>query len=153
MLLVFLSSVVLALLGTKKALFAQHALFLADLQMLPSLVAAVLLFLGFSRLDIGSSGLINLVSSSVFGVYLIHDDGFVNPFLWKTVFRSADYADSPFFIPRSLLVVAAVFIGCTLIELVRIHLIEKPCLPLLERIGSRIDRAREALLDRCFGKE
>ena len=153
MLLVFLSSVVLALLGTKKALFAQHALFLADLQMLPSLVAAVLLFLGFSRLDIGSSRLINLISSAVFGVYLIHDDSFVNPFLWKTVFRSADFADSPFFIPRSLLVVAAVFIGCALIELVRIHLIEKPCLPLLERIGSRIDRAREALLDRCFGKE
>ena len=153
MLLVFLSSIVLALLGAKKALFAQHALFLADLQMLPSLAAAVLLFLGFSRLDIGSSRLINLVSSAVFGVYLIHDDSLVRPFLWHTLFRSADFADSPVFIPRSLLVVAAVFIACTLIELARLYLVEKPCLPLIERIGARLDRAGEALLDRCFGKE
>ena len=153
MLLVFLSGIVLALLGTKKALFAQHALFLADLQMLPSLAAAVLLFLGFSRLDIGSSRLINLVSSAVFGVYLIHDDSLVRPFLWHTLFRSADFADSPVFIPRSLLVVAAVFIACTLIELARLYLVEKPCLPLIERIGARLDRAGEALLDRCFGKE
>ena len=153
MLLVFLSSIVLALLGTKKALFAQHALFLADLQMLPSLAAAVLLFLGFSRLELGSSRLINLVSSAVFGVYLIHDDSLVRPFLWHTLFRLADFADSPVFIPRSLLVVAAVFIACTLIELARLYLVEKPCLPLIERIGARLDRAGEALLDRCFGKE
>ena len=153
MLLVFLSGIVLALLGTKKALFAQHALFLADLQMLPSLAAAVLLFLGFSRLELGSSRLINLVSSAVFGVYLIHDDSLVRPFLWHTLFRLADFADSPVFIPRSLLVVAAVFIACTLIELARLYLVEKPCLPLIERIGARLDRAGEALLDRCFGKE
>ncbi|MCR5663519.1 MAG: acyltransferase [Oscillospiraceae bacterium] len=153
MLAVFLTAVVLDVLGRRNPVFAQHALFLADLQTIPSLISAVLLFLGFSRLDIGSRKAVNFLSSAMFGVYLIHDDTYVSPFLWERLFRSAAYAESPLFIPRSLLVIAAVFAVCTLIELARIRLIEKPCMPLIEGLARRIDRLGDALLSgRILGR-
>lgn len=153
MLLVFLTAVVLDVLGRRNPVFAQHALFLADLQTIPSLISAVLLFLGISRLDIGSRKAVNFLSPAMFGVYLLHDDDFVRPFLWERLLRSAAYAESPLFIPRSLLVIAAVFTVCTLIELARIHLIEKPCMPLIEGIARRIDRLVDSLLsDKALGR-
>lgn len=148
LLMIFLTSVVLALLGRWKGVFAQHALFLADLQTLPSLAAAVLLFLGLSRLDVGAKPAINRVSSAMFGVYLIHDDELVRALLWEKLLPTAAWTESVWFIPLTLLAVAAVFVCCTAIELARIRLVEQPCLPLFERAAAAVDRLRDRLLDR-----
>ena len=120
---------------------------------LPSLVISVLLFVGFSRLRMGPNKFINTVASATFGVYLIHENRFVRPFLWDTVLRNPSYANSGLLVPHTLWAIAAVFIVCTVIELVRIRVIEKSYMPAVEKLAAFIDRklrslAPEKLLDK-----
>lgn len=88
--------------------------------MRPFTVLAVLsLLLFFSVLNIPHSKIINAIASATFGVYLIHDNNLVRPFLWHDLFRNASFQDSPYLIPYSLAVIVAVYISCTVIELMR----------------------------------
>ena len=99
------------------------------------------MFLGFSKLKINQNRLINIISSATFGVYLIHDDIYIRPFLWKNIIKCASFFDSNLLIPYSLAVIAGVYVVCTLIELIRIHSIEKVCIPIINNISKRIDCA------------
>ncbi len=137
--LTYLSVVLFDFMGTKISFFGTHATFFYNMQRLPVFVISVLLFSGFSQLDMGYSKLINTISSATFGVYLIHDNGYVRPFLWKTVFQNASYSDSKLLIPYSLIIIAVVFLGCSMIELIRIVLIEKSALRVINKVSMFID--------------
>ena len=80
----------------------------------------------------------------IFGVYLIHDDNLVRPFLWETLFKDASYANSNLLILYSIAVIILVFIVCTLIELFRIYVIEKHYMKsgndLADKIENRINK-------------
>ena len=79
---------------------------------------------------------INILASATFGVYLIHDNGIVRPFLWVDVFKNAQYQDSLFLIPYSILVVAIVYIACTMIDLIRKQFFEKPYMLLVNKYAD-----------------
>lgn len=143
--LTFLSAVVFDLLGTKMPFFGNHATFFFEMQKLPIVVTSVLLFIGFLKIDIGYKRIVNLVSSATFGVYLIHDNSYVRPFLWKTVFKNASYSESNILIPYSLFVIAIVFIVCTIIELARIYLLEQRYIGLINSLANVIDNSKEKL--------
>ena len=81
-------------------------------------LTALSLMLGFKGLGIRNNRLINAIAASAFGVYLIHD-GALGHFLWREVFRNASFQYSPYLIPYSLAVIMAVYISCTLFELMR----------------------------------
>lgn len=86
----------------------------------PFTVLAVLsLLLFFKSLNIPHNKLINVIASATFGVYLIHDNRLVRQFLWHELFCNASFQDSPYLIPYSLAVIMAVYISCTLFELLR----------------------------------
>ena len=87
-----------------------------------TLCACICLLAGFRALDIPHSKIINLLASATFGVYLIHDNNFVRPFLWHTVFKNASFQESPYLIPYSIAVILTVYISCTVIELIRAKL-------------------------------
>ena len=111
--------------GLKFPLVAKHATFFFAMQRLPTLLISLLLFLGFKNMRLGFSSLINLFAATTLGIYLIHENMFVRPFLWKTVFRNASYAGSNWLIPYSIGVIVLVFTGCACLELIRLHLLEK----------------------------
>lgn len=142
-LLTFSSAVVFDLLGTKISFFANNATFFYELNRLPILAASLLMFIGFLKINIGHIKIINIVSSATFGVYLIHDNGYINPFLWKVLFKNASYQNSRILIPYSLMVVALVFILCTIAELIRIYLLEKPCTGIINKIAEKIQKAKD----------
>ena len=77
------------------------------------------MLIGFNSLKIPHSKIINLLASATFGVYLIHDNNFVRPFLWHKVFMNASFQNSPYLIPYSIGVILLVYVVCTLIELTR----------------------------------
>ena len=106
----------------------------------------MLLLVGFLRIDIGRSRFVNTLASATFGVYLLHDDGFVRTFLWEKLFCNAAYADSALLIPYSLLAIAAVYCGCTIVELIRRHTLERLFSAPVEALARWIDRARERIL-------
>ncbi len=115
--LTFVSTSVFDILGTKVSFFGTHATFSYDMQRLPIFVISVFMFIGFDKLNIGYKRFVNIISSAMFSVYLIHDNGYVSPFLWKTVFSSISFSESSVLIPYSLFVIFVVFIGCIIVEL------------------------------------
>lgn len=125
MLLTYLSAVIFDILGTKYPFFSQHATHFYGQQMLPIFLISITLFIGFTEIKLPNNSVINIVSSATFGVYLIHDDNYIRELLWETIFKNASYQNSNILIPYSVIQIIVVFIACTLIELVRIHLIEK----------------------------
>ena len=83
------------------------------------IMAALCMLIGFKHLTISYSKIINTIASAAFGVYLIHDNGLVRPFLWHDVFHNASFQDSVYLIPYSIAVILIVYVACTLIELIR----------------------------------
>lgn len=115
------------------------AAYVIHMQRLPTVLTALFLFLGFLQIDIGCNRAVNRISSATFGVYLIHENNFVRPFLWGVLFQNASFADSPVLIPYSLAAALIVFSCCTLIELFRIAVLEKRYMGLVIRAAYYID--------------
>ena len=63
----------------------------------------------------------------VFGVYLIHDNNYVRPFLWEKM-NVYGYWDSWLFFPRLLAVCAGIFVVCILIDFIRAAFFKLPSL-------------------------
>lgn len=144
--LTFLSAVGFDILGIKVQFLGNHATFFYNMQSLPIALISVLLLIGFSKINIGYKRVINLISSATFGVYLIHDNAYVRTFLWKTVFANATYSESKILIPYSVLVIAIVFIVCTIIELIRIYVLEQHYIRSINSFANVIDNCKEKLL-------
>lgn len=125
------------------------AAYVIHMQRLPTVLTALFLFLGFLQIDIGCNRAVNQISSATFGVYLIHENNFVRPFLWGTLFQNASFADSPFLIPYSLAAALIVFLSCTLIELFRIAVLEKHYMGSVKRVSLYID----SKIERLFASE
>lgn len=113
---------------------------LFDLETLSTLLISLFLFIGFSKLKIKYSKLINTISSTTFGIYLIHDYEYARPFLWQTVFKNSNYSDRLMLMPYSIMVITFVFIGCFLIEFLRIYILEKRYLKLIDKLSLYLNK-------------
>ena len=109
------------------------------------ILSSVLMFIGFSKLTVSPSKVINLAASTAFGIYLVHDNELLRPFIWKKLFRVASYKDSALLVPFSLAVILAVFFGSMLIELVRKYTLEKLADRPLRALAGKLDRGLEKL--------
>ncbi len=143
--LTFLSAVLFDVMGIKAPYFAKNANYFFGMQKLPILAISVLMFIGFLKINVGYNRIINTVASATFGVYLIHDHGYVRYFLWQNVFLCASYSESKILIPYSLFVIALVFAASTMIELFRIHFLEKHYMRLVNALAGAIDRYKAKL--------
>lgn len=79
----------------------------------------------FKNLGIKQNKIINGIAACTFGVYLIHDNDYMRPFLWHYVLKNSEYQSSPYMIVHMLISVIAVFVICTIIEFIRKQTIEK----------------------------
>ena len=95
---------------------------------------------------------VNAIASASFGVYLIHDNPYIREFLWKTVFKNALYADASYLIPYNLMIAFLVYCSCTMIELIRINLIEKKYMFIINKCASRIDKKIDEYFYRYYSK-
>lgn len=134
--LTFLSAIVFDFLGIKIPLYF-------EMQRLPILLISFFLFIGFLKVDIGYKKSINILSSAVFGVYLIHDNEYVRPYLWLVLFKNSSYSNSNILIQYSILVICIVFVTCTVIELARIYILEKHYMKAIDRISDIINKWKE----------
>ena len=110
----------LDVIGMKYDIVAENTLYLCCGLLKPfTFLSALCIFLGFIRLNIPHSGIINTVAGTTLGVYMLHENIFSQRFLWNTIFRPAAFQDSAYFIPYSLAVILAILTVCTLLELLR----------------------------------
>ena len=140
----YLTVVLFGFLSRTHPYFADKVFYFYDFQRVPLLVISLLVFLGFSRLPLKPSRFIRTVASAVFGVYLIHDHEYVRYFLWLDLFRNREHAEDPLLILRFAGEVVLIFVCCILLELARIHLLEKKYMPAVSRAAEWINRKAEA---------
>lgn len=104
------------------------------------LFAAVEIFIGFLRMKPHSSRVVNLISGGTLGVYLIHDNNYVRPYLWYEVTKIGDFYNTGNFIWRSIVTVVAIFAVCTIIDLMRQATLERIWMGLGCIAGEKLHR-------------
>ena len=114
----------------------------ANLNSFFSLVCALSLFLLFKQWDLGYKPWINKAATAMLGVYLIHENPLVYPWLWKSCFNVSAHLNSPLFVLYALGVVSLIFVVCTALDLVRNECMRRGfnrlLLPALKPIDEKI---------------
>lgn len=100
--------------------YSFFAVLMASLSNPFSLILGIALFVFFNNVHLGHSIVINYVSKSMFGVYLIHDNSFVRTILWHKVINTLPYAQSPLkYLKYGLIVSVIIFITCIIIDIIK----------------------------------
>ena len=112
--------------------------FVADSNKPLAVVTAVCAFLFFKNLRIGYSKVINAIAASAFGVLLIHGNSVTMwQWLWQdTLNNTGHYAGNIYL--HAVVSVLAVYAICTLIDFVRIQLLEKPAFKIFDSKLSKM---------------
>ena len=103
--------------------------FVLDSNKILALVTSISVFLYFKNLELGYSKLINTIAASTFGVLMIHaNSDSMRRWLWRDVLNNLGAYSSgiQYFIGHAVVSVLSVYIICTLLDMLRIKLIEKP---------------------------
>ena len=108
--------------GMKYAIFAENATYFCGMMMPLTFLSALCIFMGFLRLNIPHSRVINTIAGTTLGVYMLHENIFSQHFLWNVIFRPASFQESTYFILYTLAVILAVLTVCSLLELLRSRL-------------------------------
>lgn len=110
---------VMSFLGTRWAFLGARMTLLTGMMRPLTLGAALSLFIGFKHLGMKYNSIINLLASATFGVYLIHDNHIFRPYMWDKIFKLSSYQESSYLIPYTIAVIIAVYLSCSIIELIR----------------------------------
>lgn len=101
------------------------------------LMAAMGLFVWGKDVKMAYCPRVNIIAATTFGIYLIHENALLVGWLWGDVVQVSRFFDTPFAVPHMLLSTAAVFAVCSVLEYLRIQLVERPLMCVLERRFSR----------------
>ncbi len=89
------------------------------------LFIAIFLFVGFIKRKPFQSKLINKISSTTLGIYLIHDNRILRPYLWRNIVKAPTFYSSHFLIFHAIFSIFLIFLFCVLIDLIRQVTFEK----------------------------
>lgn len=132
LLLIFIWIAFYDLFGAKYSLGSSYW-FVNDANKLLALTCSISMLILFLSFDIKHSKLINGVAATTFGVFLIHTSGdYMRSFLWGTVFNVTETYQSPNAVIKAIISVALVFVGCAVIDYLRMQYLEKPLFDRLE---------------------
>ena len=108
------------------------------------LLLGIGLFIIFLKAKITYRPWINVVASTTFGIYLLHDNRLFLHHMWDNVLATYQYYDSLVLPLYAIFVVALIFVVGMTVDYVRLAFIEKPVMkaitPSLDRIQSRIEK-------------
>ena len=119
--------------------FTNYINYFIELYSLPIIVCAVTLVLYFKDINIQST-VINNIASATLGVYLIHENTYVRPFLWEKIFKNGLFYNKPMLILHALCSIIITYALCTIIELLRKYIVERNILPLVYKAYDKLVR-------------
>ena len=105
-------------------------------------LSAVTLLAGAAKLRPRYSAFVQTVSSTILGVFLIHDNKAMIPLLWRRLLRSYQFTSSKILILHAFGSCILVFVVCVLLDLIRQKTVGKLEDKLL---GSRIEKLDEKI--------
>jgi len=121
------SVIAMVYLSGKYGFNGKYYLFVQDVNTLLPVITGISSFLFFKNLNMGYCSIINVIASSTFGVLLIHaNSDTMRRWLWQDVLNNVGMYSSDLLVVHVIGSVIGVFIVCTLIDQIRIILLEKP---------------------------
>lgn len=126
--IIYISQVVLIFISEKHPIIQSLIPFLRRSNSLPMVLLSITIFNVFRKLTINRNGaLILILAKTSFGVYLFHDNPFFKDILWHTILRTQDfyYCNIIFFFLHIIISTIVIYATGTVIELIRIELIDK----------------------------
>lgn len=100
----------------------------------PLLICAIFLFAFFRNLKMSYNKFINLIASTTFGVYLIHENLLLKKVIWHRLFKFDAFIDKTYFIFYMLFSVLLVFFMCSILEIARKKVIETPIAMIVKKL-------------------
>ena len=112
--------------GSRTGMFSPYY-FVTDSNSFLAVAVGTLAFMYFRTLKIGYSKTINTIAASTFGVLLLHSNSeAMRTWLWKDTFDITGSFDKRFMPLYAIGCILLVYAVCTLIDILRINLLEKP---------------------------
>lgn len=116
-----------------------------NIKSLPNAACALMVFVFFMKLKIGSIRAINFIAKSVFAVYIVHQVPAFHDFEWNAILRLCDFSAMPpaLYAFGIILTAATIFAVVTVLDWLRIHFAEPfyMNLHIVRRIVQAMDRA------------
>lgn len=101
------------------------------------IIPSIFLFLSFKNTKMNNKKYINYISSSVLGIYLIHDNFIIRNIIWNIIVPNTVFFDKPYFFIFSLLKIIIIFIICLIIDKIKIRLFDN----ILKKTSSIIEKS------------
>ena len=117
--------------------------FLTEINSVPLVICAVSLLLLFKNIKIKSSKIINTAAASTLGVYLIHENEYIRPFLWDNIVNASYFWESPYLWLHALACTLIIWLSCVIIDFTRINTVERLLFKLIDPVCDKIDRSFE----------
>lgn len=115
----------------------------ADSNKLLALTTAVCAFLFFKNLKMGYSKTINTIAASAFGVLCIHaNSDMMRQWLWRDVCNNVGAYQTNYTVLHAVGCVVVIYVVCTMIDALRIRLLERPLLRWLDEKMAQKAAAR-----------
>lgn len=130
---VFMSGTIVAIKYINTSLHLNLNLFywVWTMEKLPVILFAVFIFAWFKVLTVHLTSIVSFFSTSVFGVYLLHI-GRLREYLFKFLFNDKEVYKTPYFLLWLIAVIICIFLICTLVDKIRIQIIERPIMKMLD---------------------
>lgn len=118
--------------------------FMAHLNNVVGILCAVSLFCLFKNAkNRFCSKWVNLIASTTFGIYLIHENPLIRFVLWIDLLKCNEVIYAQYFIPLAFCWIITIFVVCSIIDLIRQFAVEKPFFTAVDKIGAAIERRKE----------
>ena len=133
---ILLSIALLDIIGLKINFLGRNSCYFTEMNSFPLLLCSLSLFIGFNNFKTKQSKIINLISSSMFGIYLIHDNNIVRGFLWTKILKNNQYYESNYLFLHAFISVLLVFFTCIIIDKIKQNIIDNPFFYLFNRFSK-----------------
>ena len=108
---------------------------ISDSNAILALTNGVTSFMWFKNLKIRNSRIVNTIAASSFGVLLIHaNSDTMRQWLWKDTINCVGHYAADYYWLYAIGCVLAIYVVCTLIDIIRIKTIETPLLDAIEKL-------------------
>ena len=116
--LIFLSILMIEIVN-KINMYQLDDLYFIKLNSILVLISSLSIFLSFKNINIKNNKVINKIASTVFGVYIIHENIFMRDIIWKKIFQGAVYEQSKYLILNAIIAVISVFVLSSIVDFIR----------------------------------
>lgn len=132
--------IILECIATKIPFISEHVRHFNALSSPLVLVLTVLTFEIFKEIKMKPNSLINIASTTILGIYLIHDNIFLRDIIWEKLIKGANLINYEpiYLICNAIIGILGVFIICAIIDLLMKNTLQKFFIKVSENVYSKI---------------